>query len=52
MLTEQDRALLAEIASITERLCGELESVRAEIAEVRKSLSLKSDAPSDMQLPA
>ncbi|MFE5121380.1 hypothetical protein [Streptomyces sp. NPDC056669] len=37
MLTEQERALLAEIAAMAERLRGELEDVRAEVTELKRS---------------
>ncbi|WP_435243528.1 hypothetical protein [Streptomyces cucumeris] len=36
--TEQERALLAEIAAMAERLRGELEDVRAEVVEMSRSL--------------
>ncbi|MEV6129286.1 hypothetical protein AB0M05_21035 [Streptomyces violaceusniger] len=38
VLTEQERALLAEIASMAERLRGELEGLRAEVAEIGDAL--------------
>ncbi|MFI0775489.1 hypothetical protein [Streptomyces sp. NPDC021212] len=36
MLTEQERALLAEIAAMAERLRGELEDVSAEVADLQR----------------
>lgn len=35
VLTEQERALLAEIAAMAGRLRGELEEVRAQVTEIR-----------------
>ncbi len=35
VLTEQERALLAEIAAMAERLRGELEEIRAQVEEIR-----------------
>lgn len=35
MLSDEERALLAEIAAMAERLRGELEEVRAQVAKIR-----------------
>ncbi|MFE5160501.1 hypothetical protein ACFRNT_18610 [Streptomyces sp. NPDC056697] len=37
VLTEQERALLAEIAAMADRLRVELEDVRAEVTELKRS---------------
>lgn len=52
VLTEQERALLAEIAAMTERLRGELEEIRAEVAEIQEGRSTSAAATSVRQLPA
>ncbi len=39
VLTEQERALLAEITAMAERLRGELEDVRAEVAQIKEGPS-------------
>jgi len=39
VLTEQERALLAEIAAMAERLREELEDVRAEVAQIKEGPS-------------
>lgn len=36
VLTEQERELLAEIAAMAERLRGELEDVRSEMARIKE----------------
>ncbi|GAA0958262.1 hypothetical protein GCM10009574_006000 [Streptomyces asiaticus] len=55
VLTEQERALLAEIAAMAERLRGELEEIRAEVAEVaeiKEEQTTGAAAPSVRRLPA
>ncbi|GAA0648124.1 hypothetical protein GCM10009548_11990 [Streptomyces malaysiensis subsp. malaysiensis] len=52
VLTEQERALLAEIAAMTERLRGELEEIREEVAELQEGRSTGAAAPSVRRLPA
>ncbi|MET8177443.1 hypothetical protein [Streptomyces sp. NPDC005336] len=39
VLTEQEQALLAEIAAMAERVRGELEDVRAEVAQLKEGSS-------------
>ena len=51
-LNESERALLAEIASMAMRLCEEVKSMRADIAELSESLSPDAAAPSALQRPA
>ncbi|MEU5734291.1 hypothetical protein ABZ797_36100 [Streptomyces antimycoticus] len=52
VLTEQERALLAEIAAMTERLRDELEEIRAEVMEIQEGRSTSAAAPSVRRLPA
>ncbi|GAA3362636.1 hypothetical protein GCM10017744_054140 [Streptomyces antimycoticus] len=52
VLTEQERALLAEIAAMTERLRGELEDIRAEVMEIQEGRATGAAAPSVRRLPA
>ncbi|QTI88861.1 hypothetical protein [Streptomyces sp. AgN23] len=52
VLTEQERALLAEIAAMTERLRGELEEIRAEVMEIQEGRSTSAAATSVRRLPA
>ncbi|ASQ95632.1 hypothetical protein CGL27_23505 [Streptomyces sp. 11-1-2] len=52
VLTEQERALLAEIAAMTERLRGELEEIRAEVTEIKEERATGAAAPSVRRLPA
>ncbi|WP_223865584.1 hypothetical protein, partial [Streptomyces sp. 5-10] len=52
VLTEQERALLAETAAMTERLRGELEEIREEVAELQEGRSTGAAAPSVRRLPA
>lgn len=52
VLTEQERALLAEIAAMTERLRGELEEIRAEVAEIQEGRSTGAAVTSVRRLPA
>ncbi|MFD5384524.1 hypothetical protein [Streptomyces sp. NPDC056669] len=49
VLTEQERTLLAEIAAMTERLRGELEEIRAEVAEIQegRSMEIYTHVPSE-----
>ncbi|MFF7648406.1 hypothetical protein ACFZCY_00805 [Streptomyces sp. NPDC007983] len=44
MLTEQERALLAEIAAMAERLREDLEDVRAEVAQLKEGPSTRPTA--------
>ncbi|MET7902740.1 hypothetical protein ABZS86_15200 [Streptomyces sp. NPDC005355] len=52
VLTEQERALLAEIAAMTERLRGELEEIRAEVTEIKEERATSAAATSVRRLPA
>lgn len=52
MLSDEEHSLLAEVASMAERLRVEVEALRVDIAEIRESSAPGSDAPSDRQLPA
>jgi hypothetical protein len=52
MLTEPDRALLAEIVAMTKRLCEEVQGIRADIAEVRELHSPDAAPPSALRPPA
>ncbi|AUA12703.1 hypothetical protein GTZ89_12355 [Streptomyces sp. SID8382] len=52
VLTEQERALLAEIAAMTERLRDELEEIRAEVMEIQEGRSTSAAATSVRRLPA
>ncbi|MEE4589015.1 hypothetical protein [Streptomyces antimycoticus] len=52
MLTERERALLAEIAAMTERLRGELEEIRAEVTELQEERATGAGSPSVRRLPA
>ncbi len=45
VLTGRERELLAEIAAMAERLRGELEEIRAEVAELRRGPATNPDAP-------
>lgn len=49
---EPEHALLAEIASMAQRLLGELESMRTDIAEIRDGRAPGSAAPSALRPPA
>lgn len=51
MLSDTERALLAEITAMTERLGCEVEALRSDIAELRETDSPDA-APSTRQLPA
>lgn len=52
MLNDEERELLAEIASMAERLRDEVEALRADLAEVRESSAPGSDDSSGRRLPA
>ncbi len=45
VLTGQERELLAEIAAMAERLRGELEEIRAEVAELQRGPAKSPDGP-------
>ncbi|GAA3661524.1 hypothetical protein GCM10022420_044510 [Streptomyces iranensis] len=52
VLTEQEQALLAEIAAMAERLRGELEEIRAEVMEIQEERATGAAATSVRRLPA
>lgn len=51
-LNEFERALLAEIAAMTSRLCHEVEGLRADIAELSESSTPDPAALSVLRRPA